>query len=262
MSHRWEQLAELDPFFVALSDKRHAHGGWDPSRFIESGRPEIDRIFERLEELHLSPARTESALDFGCGPGRLTQALAERFSEAHGVDVSARMLEIAQELAAGRDACHFHRNEDTDLALFEAGRFDFVYSSKVLFHLRPKVQLAFLREFYRVVRPGGLVCFGVSLFAQSGSIRDRWYYRYRAVRRRLINRQNQYYAMRALRFSPRWLYRTFGLRPMMPMYTVEEARIIDALAACGAEIVAVDRDPRPHRVGAMYYTRAPGDRPS
>ena len=43
-----------------------------------------------------SPAARRSALDFGCGIGRLSQALAEHFDQVYGVDISPKMIELAR----------------------------------------------------------------------------------------------------------------------------------------------------------------------
>ncbi len=262
MPHHWERLAQLDPLFVTLAEPDKKGGGWDPHAFLQTGRDQIADTFARLDTLGVELPGNRAALDFGCGPGRLTQALAERFDAAHGVDVAPSMLRIANELNEQGEKCRFHLNERPDLALFEDASFDFVYTSKVLFHIPPKRQVGFIHEFLRVLRPGGVAAFELSVFSPQPTRRMRFYQRYRNVRRRLINRQNQYFMMRALGFRPQWLYRTFGLRPMMRMYTVDESRIRRELAACGAEFLALDEEPRGLRTNATWIVRRPGSAPA
>ena len=74
-------------------DKRH--GGWDVEEFFASGRAEVDEAIGRLGALGLRPRRGR-ALDFGCGVGRLTQALAWHFDECVGVDIAPSMVEHAR----------------------------------------------------------------------------------------------------------------------------------------------------------------------
>ena len=62
---------------------------WDAKDFFQTGVTEIDRVMEYAATLPVSFAR-HRALDFGCGIGRLTQALASHFSEVHGVDIAYR----------------------------------------------------------------------------------------------------------------------------------------------------------------------------
>ena len=254
MAERWERLADLDPLFVALAHIDHAQGGWDPSEFLESGRAEIGGVFGRLEALAVTLPRRDQALDFGCGPGRLTQALAERFVVAEGVDISPRMIETANAMNRRPTGCHFRLLGRSGLSVFEDRSFDFVYSNKVLFHMRPGMQLQAIAEFLRVTRPGGVVVFGLSVFAPARTAWERFRQRYKTVRRRLINRQNYYYLLRAFGFRPRWLYRKFGLRPMMPMYTIDEARVAAVLEA-GVEVLAVDKELRRHRMNARWIIR-------
>ncbi len=47
------------------------------------------------------------ALDFGCGVGRLTQALADYFNEVAGVDVSPTMVNKALEYNKKPTKFHF-----------------------------------------------------------------------------------------------------------------------------------------------------------
>ena len=97
-------------------------------------------------------------LDLGCGPGRLTVALKDRFPQAEvwGVDVSGPMVRYAHMRAAdlGKDV-HFVQGlaEDTG---FPDGHFDFVMAY-ILFHEVPaSATRAIVKEVHRITRPGGV----------------------------------------------------------------------------------------------------------
>jgi ubiquinone/menaquinone biosynthesis C-methylase UbiE len=93
------------------------------------------------------------ALDFGCGVGRLTRALAAHFERVIGIDVAASMIRQARQLNADVRGCEFVLNERADLSIVESGSVDFVYSSIVLEHIeRPYVE-RYLGEFVRVLSP-------------------------------------------------------------------------------------------------------------
>ena len=62
--------------------------------FTKGTRQEIDFL---VSALGLEPGM--SVLDVGCGPGRHTHALAERGIATHGIDISRRFVELAQESA-------------------------------------------------------------------------------------------------------------------------------------------------------------------
>ncbi len=97
-------------------------------------------------------------LDLGCGPGRLTVALKDRFpnAEVWGVDVSGPMVRYAHMRAAdmGRDV-HFVQAlaEQTG---FPDGHFDAVIAY-ILFHEVPaSATHAIVKEVHRITRPGGV----------------------------------------------------------------------------------------------------------
>ena len=64
---------------------------------MKTGEREIALLFHRFAELQL-PAPRGRALDFGCGVGRLTQALARRMESVVGADISPVMIDLAQRL--------------------------------------------------------------------------------------------------------------------------------------------------------------------
>jgi len=86
------------------------------------------------------PQRGLRALDAGCGAGRHTQALAERFDEVVGVDISEPLIQIARRQRSSPNV----RYLVTDLISFtDADGFDLVFSSMTLHHL-PDLNAALL----------------------------------------------------------------------------------------------------------------------
>lgn len=150
----WVRLGEQDPLWAVYvaADKRG--GRWDPEQFLETGRTDVAEAVSWLEELGAGP-RWGRVLDFGCGAGRLTQALAAHADEVVGVDVAPAMLATARRLSPPEN-CRFVLNETSDLSAFESGGFDLVYSELVLQHLPARVIEAYLGEFLRVLAPGGV----------------------------------------------------------------------------------------------------------
>ncbi|HEY8503891.1 MAG TPA: class I SAM-dependent methyltransferase, partial [Gemmataceae bacterium] len=96
-----------------------------------------------------------TALDFGCGAGRLTQALARHYEKVIGVDISLPMLETARRLDRSGGRCLFVHNSRPDLANIPDASVDLVFTSLVLQHIPPDIAETYLREFGRVLRPGG-----------------------------------------------------------------------------------------------------------
>ena len=156
----WSRLAEIDPLWAVLSVPGKEGGRWDVAEFFGQGEEEIAGVLAQLEGLGV-PLTFGTCLDFGCGVGRLTQALARRFTEAHGVDIAEPMVERARRYNTAGDRAHYHVNTDPDLRRFADGTFDFVYSNIVLQHMPPAASTAYVAEFVRVLRPGGVAVFQV-----------------------------------------------------------------------------------------------------
>ena len=154
----WNQLGHRDPLASILTPATDATVAWDVDEFFETGRLEVSRLMTGVERLvPLLPKRR--ALDFGCGVGRVTQALADHFNEAIGVDVASSMVEAARKWNRVPNRCRFAVNEGTHLRQFESSGFDLVYSRLVLQHIPPLLVKGYIPELVRVLNPEGLLVF-------------------------------------------------------------------------------------------------------
>lgn len=97
-----------------------------------------------------------AVLDLGCGAGRLSGLLAERFIAVVGVDVSPRMIEAAKVLHPERPTLRYVVSDGVRLP-FPRGSFDLVMAFAVLQHLDPTLVQAALCSVRRVLKPGGRV---------------------------------------------------------------------------------------------------------
>jgi SAM-dependent methyltransferase len=154
----WETHARHDPLWAILSDPTKRGRKWELAQFFETGRREVSVLLERIQDIGVVVPR-QLALDFGSGVGRLTQALGCHFEMAIGVDISPTMVRLADKLNRRPKTVRYVLNTRGDLKIFETDHFDFVYSDIVLQHMRPDAIVAYLREFMRVLRPGGLLVF-------------------------------------------------------------------------------------------------------
>ncbi|MGX7825463.1 class I SAM-dependent methyltransferase [Actinokineospora sp. 24-640] len=149
----WTRLGECDPLWAVYVSPGKRGGRWDVEEFLALGRDDVADTRAWLARLG-RPTRWRRALDFGCGAGRLTTALADHAEAVTGVDVSLPMLETARAIdATGR--CEFVLNDAPDLELFGDNEFDLVYTALVLQHLPREVIEGYLPEFVRVLAPGG-----------------------------------------------------------------------------------------------------------
>ena len=130
---------------------------WDLDEFYSSGVGQI--IDMRLWTRWVLPlVKLDRVMDFGCGIGRLTQALADHSEHVTGVDIAPTMIEIARRNNRKKN-CEFVCNERADLSIFADASMDFIYTSITLQHIPPKFARGYLREFFRILKPGGAVCF-------------------------------------------------------------------------------------------------------
>lgn len=157
---QWTELGRKDPLWAVLTERGKDNRRWDIEEFLRTGREEIDAVLSDVARVGGTDLRG-TALDFGCGAGRLTQALAQRLGEAIGVDVSAGMIETAQTLNREGPRCRFVLNVAGDLSVLPTSCIDLAYSRRVLQHMAPGLAEGYIREFFRVVRPGGFVVFQI-----------------------------------------------------------------------------------------------------
>jgi SAM-dependent methyltransferase len=155
----WDALAKRDALWAILTDDSKVGGGWGVAEFLETGEIEMATVMEYVGDVVCVPDAAGAALDFGCGVGRLTQAMARRFAACVGVDISEEMIRQAEALNQ-----YAHCDYMTSVAErlpFADESFSFVYSNIVLQHMPRRLALGYLREFVRVLEPGGVLVFGV-----------------------------------------------------------------------------------------------------
>jgi SAM-dependent methyltransferase len=158
LRRQWDVLGRTDPFWAVLPADDKRGNRWSVEEFFATGEREIEDVTTYVESLGVKLDHGR-ALDFGCGPGRLTQALADRFEAVWGVDIAPSMIEQAKRHDRHPGKCHYCVNERPDLKMFDGESFGFIYSMIVLQHIEPRYQRAYISEFVRVLAPGGVLVF-------------------------------------------------------------------------------------------------------
>jgi len=132
---------------AAAASDRVEHYVGDPA----TAASELESLFSRLGE---NP-RGGTCVEVGCGFGRMTAPLAERFDRVIAVDVSPRMLDLARSSVPAANA-DFELVSGSSLDPVADGVADVLVCYLVLQHLpRRAVIEGYIREFTRVLAPEG-----------------------------------------------------------------------------------------------------------
>lgn len=158
LQRHWNALGEQDPLFNILTRAGKEQRRWQVDEFFATAPRSVALNLQRIRRKarDFQPRR---AMDFGCGVGRLSAVLCDHCDEVHGIDIAPSMLELANQYNRHPGRCHFHLNQTGNLEAFADGWFDLVYSQITLQHIENQYVRGYLREFIRVLAPGGVACF-------------------------------------------------------------------------------------------------------
>lgn len=134
---------------------RNAYDQW-ATIYDTSPNPQIVLEFPDVIGL-LAPRAGETILDAACGTGRYTAAIAEQGALVIGLDFSDQMLAIARNRMP---ATEFHTADLTKPLSFLSHHFDGILCAQALKHIADLSIV--MREFARVLRPGGRMVFSVT----------------------------------------------------------------------------------------------------
>ena len=232
----WEEMASVDALWAILSTPEKQFSKWDIDEFLRTGEQDIAQLLQEAGRLGL-PKRRETAIDFGCGAGRLTRALSAYFPSCFGVDISSAMLERARQVAP---RCKFVQSHN--LAGFSNQSADLIYSTLVLQHQPNTNDVSnLIQDMVRVLAPGGLLVFQMPT--------------HMPFRNRLQLRRRLYRLGRALGLPHTFLYSRLSLTPIR-MLSMRTDTVKNAVAAAGGTVVSVaTRKDEVFTHGIYYCTR-------
>ena len=156
-SDRFERTAAPEGLPLPPARLRfHVGESANAALFFRVGEATADCIHEAVTRAGASLTQSCVALDFGCGCGRTLMWLNRRFPEVawHGADVDTQAIDWCR---AHLPAASFIVNQPLPPLPFPDRRFDLIYGISVFTHLDEPYQRAWLAEFRRILKPGGLV---------------------------------------------------------------------------------------------------------
>ncbi|HEY1847575.1 MAG TPA: class I SAM-dependent methyltransferase [Opitutaceae bacterium] len=243
LRRHWDALARRDPLYAVLTDPGKEGRRWDKEGFLATGAAEIAADMERISLL-APDFRRGRALDFGCGAGRLTQALAAHFESVTGVDISEQMVDLARNLC-DNPRVRFTTGARSDLRAFPSGSFDLVYSRITLQHVAPRYTLRYLPEFVRILAPGGLLIAQVPDRVPAGDPPDRLIFSsWPPTMWMRIKRHLRYH-------HPGW----FPGTPKMQMYAMPRREVAGAIVRAGGTLLQVESPEHGDVTNLVYVAR-------
>lgn len=168
VERNFRHMGETEPHWSVISEDRYkaAQIPGAEREFFESGRGVVREFLVTLARCGLDPREFHDVFELGCGVGRTTIWLAEKFDRVTGADVSTPHLALAEQAAAAyrrRNMTLLHI--DSIAKLSQLPRFDVFFSIIVLQHNPPPLMEYILRIMLTQLAPGGVAYFQIPTHA-------------------------------------------------------------------------------------------------
>ncbi|HQH25867.1 MAG TPA: methyltransferase domain-containing protein, partial [Oligoflexia bacterium] len=148
MREEWDRRVSHD-YRYWMSD------GVDSDRTMwEAGKRDFSILIKELDPTELA---RQTALEIGCGVGRLMRPAAQVFSRAIGIDVSAEAIAQAKCLLADLPNVDLILGNGVDLVQIAQHSIDFAFTFAAMSSMPVAVIANYLSELSRVVKPNGLL---------------------------------------------------------------------------------------------------------
>jgi len=122
---------------------------------LRRGSKRVESIAEAIEEATGATVDGRTALDYGCGVGRIAVPLAERCERVYGMDLSASILRETRANAERMNVTNLETVEVDRLGEL-AGRYDLLISLNVLQHIPTGEGERIFEQLVAGLRPGGV----------------------------------------------------------------------------------------------------------
>jgi SAM-dependent methyltransferase len=150
----WSRLGELDPHYSVLSQPEFRAKNMNDAAlqgFRRSGAGELGYL-QRFEALTGFDAGNEVCVEYGCGVGRTTRFLAERFRKVIAVDISPGNLELCREYMDGEGVGNVELVQLRDVSDIDGiPNFSVLFSRIVFQHNPPPIQKLILSRLLKKV---------------------------------------------------------------------------------------------------------------
>lgn len=138
----WEKWGKNNPYYGVLSSDLYAIENLTEENyehFFKTGDEHLNFILNVIKEKFGINNKFENALDFGCGVGRITIPLAQRYDRVVAVDVSMSMLKELEDNCKKRGIENVEPEISGNGLSKISGTFDFIHSHIVFQHINPSL---------------------------------------------------------------------------------------------------------------------------
>ena len=164
---QWQFLGETEPYWSVITHENYLADQFDKGRkdFYDSGESEGRMLDLALARHGIEPQPEGRCLELGCGVGRVTGALAKRYREVVGVDISAPHLDLARTELHDQGISNVQYEHLSSIEQTKAfGPIDLFYSKIVLQHNAPPVMTLLLKNLLDSLNLGGAGLFQIPVY--------------------------------------------------------------------------------------------------
>jgi SAM-dependent methyltransferase len=154
----WKAIGAAEPFWGVITAPQFKRKNLDSdclASFYACGVEHIVSVTSRLERAAAKPIHVSRALDFGCGTGRLSEAMTKYADEVIGFDISPNMLTEARRYSKG--GVHYCDQ-------IPDGKFGWINSFIVFQHVPPKRGLKLFEELLQKLDHGGFISLHFTIY--------------------------------------------------------------------------------------------------
>jgi SAM-dependent methyltransferase len=164
----WGRWGEVDPYYAVVTHERFRKDKLTAvamAEFFRTGELHVEQVFSTIKS-YIRPAfAPESALDFGCGAGRIVIPLAE-YCQVTGVDISPGMLHEAEKNAQSRGVSNLRL-----ASVVDDGPYDIVHSYLVFQHIPVSRGLRLTERLLDVLAPNGIAVLHYAYRTEGSAVR-------------------------------------------------------------------------------------------
>jgi len=168
----WQLIGDANPYWGVITDDKFDKDKLTPDAiedFYRMGETQVELLLQKIHDYVDNLFAPDSALDFGCGVGRVLLPLAKRCRTVVGVDVSEGMLQRTRERCESLKIGNVQLVQGDDQLSRVKDSFDLVHSYIVFQHIAPERVYAITDRLLESLNYGGV---GILHFVYSKEIQS------------------------------------------------------------------------------------------